>query len=59
MDQAEYQRRLEEAMTKAVAARAPNVQGAYVDLANFYREKLGRPTSSPRDLSCCCTGPRD
>ena len=41
MDRIVYQRRLQEALSKAFAARAPNVREAYFDLANFYHRKLG------------------
>lgn len=38
------------AMMKAFAARAPEVRLAYFDLANFYRERLGREfQSQPSD----------
>ena len=44
------------AMAKAFAARAPKVRLAYFDLANFYRDQLGRrfrtqPSSEILDCS--------
>ena len=41
MDRAVYQRRYQEALSNAFAARAPNVRMAYFDLANHYRKELG------------------
>lgn len=41
MDRTVCQRRYQEALSNAFAARALNVRLAYLDLANYYRKELG------------------
>ena len=41
MEQSNYHLCFQEALAKAISAKASNVRDAYLDLADFYRRKLG------------------
>lgn len=52
MRQADIQRRFQEALCRAFAARDPRARRAYFDLATFYHRRLGREAlfHPPADL---------
>lgn len=48
MDEFEYHQQFGDALDQAFAARDPAVRRAYLDLADFYREKLVERTQMQR-----------
>ena len=48
MDAFEYQQQFNDALDQSYAARDPAVRRAYLDLADFYREKLQERTQMQR-----------
>jgi hypothetical protein len=43
MDEIDYRRRFQQALSKAFAAQSVDVRNAYFDLASYYRDKLEAP----------------
>jgi hypothetical protein len=59
MQRNDYLLRFQEALSKAFAAGSPSVRNAYLDLANFYHERLGdEAPPCPCNENCRATSSR-